>query len=427
MHRGMKIGIGLGNGTFACVAVMTLAAPWANAQWPQWGGKDRNFAVESGKLSTSWSTDGPKKLWSRPFGSGLSSIVVDGTGANCRLITMYRAGDNEVVESMDCDSGKTIWEHKYPAPLPEGMDPQFSKGPNSTPSIAGDRVYSIGIGGIMNCLEKSSGKVIWTIDLEKELGVKGPNFGYSASPLVYKDSVIVSGGGEGHGILSIDAATGKLRWAKQDFENVYSSPLLINVDGEDQIVLLAERKVAGISPNDGELLWSHPHENQFATNISMPVWGPDSMLYVTSGGEAGSRGLKLKKKSDKTEVEEVWATRKMAVGQGNTLRVGDMVYGSSGGDGPMFMTAINAKTGALAWRERGFAKSMIVHGDGKLIVLDEDGNLAIAEPTAEALKVVSKAQVLKKPAWTVPTLVGTRLYVRDNEQIMALDLGLGTG
>ncbi|MBI1826941.1 MAG: PQQ-like beta-propeller repeat protein [Planctomycetes bacterium] len=423
MHRGMKNGIGVGSCGLACLTAVALTAPSAHAQWPQWGGRDRNFAVESGKLSTAWSTEGPKKIWSHAFGPGYSSIVVDGG----KLYAMYRAADDEVVAALDAESGKTLWEHKYAAPLPEGMDPQFGKGPNSTPAVSGDRIYAAGVTGVLSCLDKNTGKIVWTTDLEKDQGVKGPHFGYSASPLVYKDSVIVSGGGAGHGMLAFDAATGKLRWAKQDFEDVYSSPILISVEGDDQIVLLAEAKVVGVSPKDGELVWSQPHENQWKTNISTPIWGSDGILYVTSGGEAGSRGLKLKKKADKTEVEEVWATRKMAVGQGNTVRVGDMVYGSSGGDGPMFITAINAKTGALAWRERGFGKAMMLHGDGKLLILDEDGNLAIAEPTAESLKVISKSQVLKKPAWTAPTLVGTRLYVRDNEQIMALDLGMGSG
>ena len=416
MHH--KFGIH-GMALVVCATVLAADQSQSRAQWPQWGGKDRNFAAQCGKLAPVWSDQGPKKLWARPLGAGYSSICVDGG----KVYTMYRAGDDEVVVAMDAETGKTVWEHKYPAPVYEGMDPQFGKGPNATPTIHGDRVYTVGVSGVLSALDKASGKPVWTQDLRQSQGVKGPVFGFSSSPLVYKDSLIVTGGGPGHGVMAFDLAKGELRWAKHDFENLYSSPIVINLGGEDQIALLADTQVVGLSPKDGALLWSHPHENQWKTNISTPVWGSDNLLYVTSGGEAGSKALKLTKEGDQTKVEQVWATRKMAVGQGNTVRSGDFVYGSSGNEGPMFVTAVNVKSGTLVWRERGFARAMLVHGDGKLIILDEEGNLGLAEPTPEALKVISKVQLLKKPAWAAPALVGTRLYIRDGEQIIALELG----
>jgi outer membrane protein assembly factor BamB len=403
--------------------MLLFAVPTADAQWPQWGGPNRNFSADAQGLAPQWPEAGPKKLWSRPLGEGYTSITVD----DGKLFTMYRKGGDEFVVCLDAATGDTKWEHKYNAPIPEGMEKQFGLGPNATPSIAGGKIYALGVSGILHCLDEATGKVVWSHDLLKEYSAATPHFGFASSPLVYKDRLIVAAGGKDSGLLAFKLDDGSLLWKKYDFGgeekgDVYSSPIVINVDGEDQIALLAGREVMGLDPATGEQKWSHPHINQWNTNICTPIWGDDHVLYVSSGGEAGSRGLKLRRDGGTTKVEEVWTARKMAVGQGNAVRSGKYVYASSG-DGPAFITALNAADGKIAWRERGFAKATMVYGDGKLIILDEDGILALATPTPEALTVHTKLQLLKKPAWTAPTLVGKTLYVRDKETIMALDLG----
>lgn len=428
------------------IALATVtAAGLAQAQWAQWGGPKRDFTCDAKGLAGEWPEGGPKKVWSRELGEGYTSILVDGG----KLYTMYRKGDgatppapsgpdapppapnpaadDEHVIAMDATTGKTLWDYKYSAPVPKGMDPQFGRGPNATPVIHGGRIYTLGVSGILNCLDAEKGSVVWTHDLVKEFNATTPGFGFSSSPLVYKDTLVVAAGGTGTGLFAFKLSDGSVAWKNFDFGgqekgDIYSSPITINVGGEDQIVLISGKEVLGINPAKGEQLWSHPFTNQWSTHISTPIWGDDGILYVTSGGEAGSKGLKLTKDGAKTKVEEVWATRKMAVGQGNCVRQGNMVYGSSG-DTPAFITAINMTDGKMGWRERGFGKATIVQADGKLIILDEDGNLALATPTSEALTVHSKVQLLKKPAWTAPTIVGKTMYVRDKESIMALDLG----
>lgn len=424
-----------------------LTTSAAQAQWPQWGGPKRDFTSEAKDLAAQWPETGPKKIWSRGLGEGYSSIVVDGG----KLYTMYRKGsgippvagdgpnpeapkpdpesDNEIVVALDAATGKTLWEYKYLAPVPNGMDPQFGKGPNATPVVHDGRIYTLGVSGVLNCLDTSNGSLLWSHDLLKEYNAATPGFGFSSSPLVYKDTLIVAAGGTGTGLMAFKLSDGSVAWKKYDFGgqekgDIYSSPILINVGGEEQMVLVSGKEVMGINPKTGDQLWGHPLANQWNTNICTPIWGDDGILYVSSGGEAGSKGLKITKDGANTKVEEVWATRKMAVGQGTCVRKDGVVYGSSG-DGPAFITAINVADGKLGWRERGFGKATLVSADGKLIILDEDGNLALATPTSEALTVHSKVQLLKKPAWTAPTIVGRTLYVRDKESIMALDLGKG--
>jgi outer membrane protein assembly factor BamB len=405
-------------GKFVTVALLATSATVAHAQWPQWGGTNRDFAADAKDLAASWPESGPPRLWTRQLGPGYSSIIA----ADDRLYTIYRSGDDEVVVALDAKTGETLWETKYAAPLPEGMDAQFGKGPNASPLLHGGRLYTLGVAGKLQALNPKSGTKMWSHDLIQEFGAKTPEFGFSSSPVVYRDSLIVAAGGPGVGVMSFDLATGAVQWKKHDFANLYSSPIVIQVDGEDEVVLLTGTHAVGLDPATGDIDWQVPFETQYKTNILTPLWGKDSILFISSAPEIGSRGLRLSKKDGRITAEQAWESRKMQVGQGTAVRAGDHIYASTGDD-IFFMMAVDAKSGNVAWRERGMGKSNLLHADGKLIILDEDGNLALAKASPEKFEVQSKVSLLKKPAWTPPTLSGQKLFIRDTETIMALDLG----
>ena len=397
-----------------------LCAATARAQWPQFGGPNRNFTSPSTGLSTDWPDGGPKQLWNRELGNAYSGIAVDGGS----LYTMYRAGDDEVVIALDAATGETKWEHRYAAPPFRGLDQGFGIAPRSTPLVLSDRLVTLGITGRMFCLERSSGKPLWHHDLVEEYGATRPRWGYSSSALAHKSNIIVPVGGDGHGVMAFDRETGSVVWSRHDFANAYCSPMLIDVDGQEQLVMLMAPVVAGLDPVSGDLLWSHPHQTNYDVNASLPVWGDDNLLFLSSAYDTGARALKLTRAGDKTSVEEVWTQKKMKVHFGSTIRVGDLIYGSTGGNGPVTFAAINAKTGEMAFRHRDLvAKAQLLYADGKLIILDEDGQLAIATPTPDGITIHAKTQLLEKIAWTAPTLAGKRLYVRDKKKIIALDVG----
>lgn len=401
------------------IAGVFISITTSHAQWAQWGGPNRNFTSAATGLASKWSEEGPKRIWSRSLGEGYSSIAVD----NGRLYTMYRDGTDEIVIALNASDGKTAWEFKYAAPMLKGIETRFGKGPRATPLVHGGRVYTLGMTGHLHCIDLTTGKPVWSHNLVEKFGAKSPNFGFSSSPIVYGDTLVIAAGGSKCGIMSLDLVTGSVRWKRHNFVDSYSSPIVINVDGADQIALLAEDKIVGIEPKSGDLLWEHKHENQWKTNILTPIFGEDGILFVSSGGEAGSRGLKIARIDGKYVVEEVWATKKMTLGQSNAIRVGEYIYGCSGSDAGHFMTAMHVPTGKIAWRERGFKKLTMLHADGKFIMLDEDGVLSLATATPEGIEVHSKVELLKKSAWTIPAIDGKRLYIRDHETIMALDLG----
>lgn len=398
---------------------MPCAASLAqSSDWTQWGGPHRDFKSNATSLAASWPASGPRRLWTRALGDGYSAIAVE----SGRLYTMYRSGDQDVVVALDTASGRTVWEYRYAAPFTTEYELEQGPGPRSMPLVVGNQVYVAGATGKLHCLDKQNGKVLWAHDLVREFHGTVRVRGYSCNPIAYKNTVIMMVGGAGHALVAFNQRDGAVVWKKQDFDNSYSSPLLIKVSGQDQLVALMYAEVIGLDPNNGELLWNHPHKTASGVNVSMPVWGDDNLLFCSSGYDGGSQVLKLTRNGSKTVVEQVWASRLMRVHFGNAIRVGNYVYASSGDFGPAPFTAIDVRTGQVVWRNRSLARATAVLADGRFILLDEDGNLALAIATPEGLTISSKVELLSSSAWTVPTLAGTTLYLRDRKNVMALDL-----
>jgi outer membrane protein assembly factor BamB len=304
------------------------------------------------------------------------------------------------------------------------MSMEYGPGPHSTPLVAGDLVYAIGVTGRLHALNKTTGAVAWAHDLYREFGGMVQGRGYSCSPIAWRTTLVCSVGGRpGQALMAFDLKTGAVAWKAYDFEPSPSSPVLISVDGQEQLVFFHTKGAAGVDPAGRAVYWDHPHATDYGLNIALPVWGGGNRLFLSSAYSGGSRMLRLRQAGGKTTVEELWFTNKLRLHIGNALWLGDRVYASSGDFGPSFVTALDAGTGAVAWQDRGFARATLLWADGKVILLDEDGVLGLATPGPTGLQVHGKASVLTNKAWTAPTLVGTRLFVRDRASVKAFDLG----
>lgn len=407
--------------------------------WNQWGGPHRDFTAVEPQVAPAWPEPGPKKLWSRELGDGFSTIVTDGH----TLYTMYRAdAEHDAVVALSAETGATRWEYKYAAPYlstetdvidmetgKKKTEPQVTKfgtGPNSTPLLVNGRLYAIGFTGILNCLDAHSGKLLWTRDLYREIGATYQMFGWATSPIAYGDTVIVLTGGKGHGVTAFDQATGKTAWQATDYECSYSSPILVNVDGQDHLVAYMSKDIIGVCPKTGELHWSLEHKNQFGSTIATPLWCSGNRLFFVNGGDtAGGRVVKLARSADgKIMATDMWTNKKIRGGLSNPVRVGEFIYGpNSAGENVKLITAVSVENGEIAWQERGVpGPKCIVIGE-RFIVLDDEGNLMLVEANPKEMKVVSKTRLLEAPAWSAPTLVGNRLYLRDRKTVMALEVG----
>ena len=432
-HRPFRISDGsLIRGLALAIAATALTVPVALADtspadtstadtshsWTQWGGEDHAFKAPSGELKDTWPETGPPKLWERELGEGYSAILVE----DGKLYTQYRIDEKEAVAALDAATGKTLWERRYEASPADGHVDQFGRGPRSTPLIAGDQLFTIGVSGVLNCLNKKTGEIQWSKDLWQDVGGSVLNHGYSSSPIAYKDQVIILAGGEGHAFLSLNRKDGSVKWQSQSFTNSYSTPKVFNIAGEDHMITYMAQEIVGMNPNTGAFEWSYELGNQWGQNINMPVLVDGQYLFFSTSG-AGARGVKLARKDGKVQAEEIWSSRKIQFYHVTSVLEGEYVYGSTGNGSPSFMAAVHVPTGKIAWRKRGYAKANIIQADGKLFILDENGVLYMTEASPEDLKILAQTQILERPAWTVPTILGKTMYIRGNGKIMALNLG----
>ena len=406
-----------------------------HAQWPQWGGPTRDFHVSSGPLAETWPAEGPPVLWSRPLGTGHSSIVVD----DGRLFTLYRAGNGkaklgpwsteEVVVALDAKTGATIWEHKYPAR--SGFeDFSFGPAPHSTPLVVGDRLFTIGTNQQFFAFEKRTGRILWSRDFIKDF--KSPELlvrpqvktGYGCSPIAFRDTIICSVGGPGQSVMAFRQSDGSVVWKSGDFLTSSAAPILIVMGGRLQAVFLGGGAVHGLDPANGAILWSHPHDPGNDLNMTTPIFGPDNVLFMSSAYQAGSRAIQLRETPEGTETREMWFTNRARFMFLSVVRIGDVVYGTSGDFGPSFLTALHIRTGESLWQERSIARSSLVVADGKVIAMGEDGDLVLARMSPAGANILARTKLFDTMSWTAPTIAGTTLFARDREKIVALDLGV---
>jgi outer membrane protein assembly factor BamB len=407
--------------TRACIAMLACAAVCTagSLEWPQFGGPHGSFQSDEKGLAATWPAGGPKTLWKRALGDGYSEISVDGN----TLYTMYRYANDEIVLAAGANTGKTIWEYRYAARYRPGMGMENGSGPHATPLVTENGVYAIGILGNLVCLDKKTGKLIWSHNLYSEFQGTFQDRGYAPSPIAYKNLVIMKVGGEGHSFVAFDQKTGRVAWRTvQKFANAPATGVLINVDGQDQFAAPMADEVVGIDPSNGWVLWTYPHTTDWGLNISTPVWGAGNLLFVSSAYNGGSAVIRLTRANGKTVPAEVWSSHKMRVHFSTAVREGDYVYGSSGDFGPAPLTAVDVKTGKIAWQDRTLPKASFIHADGKFIVVDEDGGVSLADFTPQGLKVLARAELLHNNAWTAPSLAEGRLYLRDRTTMLALDL-----
>jgi outer membrane protein assembly factor BamB len=358
-------------------------------------------------------------IWKRQLGEGYSSASVE----NGVLYTMYGKPGQEIVTALNADTGATIWERANPMTFRSDA-PEMGNGPYSTPLIIGDRIFTTGVAGRLQCLEKKSGTVLWVQELWGEHRGSRMMYGYASSPIAFRNTIVVPVGGRGKAVMAFDQASGKIAWSANDFGNVYSSPVLIDVSGLEQMALLMDGAVIGINPHNGDLQWKVPFKADYSIAVTTPLFGAGNLLFVSSEYGGGAKMIELKRNGMQTTATDLWSTPRLRLHHGNAMRIGDTIYFSSGGKGSQaILSAVDARSGTVRWQQRSIEKATFVWADNKLITLDQDGNLMIAHASPEGFKISAKAPLLSRLSWTPPTLVGTRLYIRDRGEMMAVELG----
>ncbi|MGB0715525.1 MAG: PQQ-binding-like beta-propeller repeat protein [Phycisphaerae bacterium] len=411
-----------GSMVLVVAGLLSAGAGAGAADWTQWGGAGRDFMVDGGPSLSSWSDSGPAKIWERPLGDGYATIVAHGD----LLFTQYRPGEKDVeyVIAMRAKDGKTVWEHETKSPYTETMK-QFGPGPSSTPVVANGHVFAVGANMMLHAFAQETGKVVWSKNLVEEFGATVPGRGYCASPIAFGDTIIVPvGAGEGKSIIALKQKDGNVAWSKHDYQMAHASPILGDVAGTTQLVFATKAHMIGIDPNDGTLHWEQ-QLNPEGAYLASPILLPDDHIFISSAYGGGSHLIKVAKDKAKQKSSEVWYGRKLRIHHANAIFRDGHIYGSSGDFGPAFITCIEMATGEMKWRKRGFSKATLVQSGDKTVLLDEDGQLALATLTPDDMQVHCQTQVAELYAWAAPTLIDGKLYVRDRKNMVAFDLRAG--
>lgn len=380
------------------------AAAAEKGHWPNWRGPKHDGISRETGWTAKWRDGGPKIAWKTDVGTGYSSMSVAGG----RLYTMGHRDGKEFVYCLDAATGDEVWTRSYPAAL---VDNLHRGGPGATPTIDGERIYTTGREGMLYCLSARDGAVVWSVDLQKELDVELPAWGFTSSPLVLKDMLVVEAGR----VAAFDKKTGKRLWQTEDaYDAGYGSPAPLEAGGEQLLAVLNNECLLVVRAKDGSKIATYPWSTSFDTSSTTPVVSGET-IFISTGYNEGCALLRL---TDGT-LEEVYKNREMRNHFNNSVLYEGKLYGIDGNSHASRtckLVCMDHQTGKVEWIKRGFGCGSLLVADGRLIVLGDKGLLATAEATPEEYREISRAQVLdgESECWTVPVLAGGRIYCRDS-------------
>jgi outer membrane protein assembly factor BamB len=389
------------------LSLFSFCASVAAIDWPQWRGIDRSGASSETGLLKRWPSGGPKLAWKfLGLGDGYASVSVAGG----RIFTQGQRANAQYVIAIDEASGRKLWEARNGGPYRE----RRGDGPRGVPTVDGEMVYALAADGTLSAVQAKDGKVVWTLSLVRDFGGSVPNWGYSESPLVHGDRLIVTAGGSGHGVVALDKRTGRRVWSSQSDGAAYSSPILARVGDIDTILVFTDRGALGLRADNGELLWRYEKVSNRTANIATPIY-KDGFAFFSSDYGTGCALLQLMAEGGSVRAREVYFNRDMRNHYSSSVLVGDYLYGFSSS----VLTAMKFQTGEVAWRDRSVGKGSVAYADGHLYVLGEDGTVALVEATPEGYKEKSQFAIQKsdRPTWAPPVIANGRLLIRDQDAL----------
>ena len=394
----------------AVAIVAAGAAPAADWPWFRGPGLD-GISRETGLLRA-WPESGPRELWRAPLGEGYSGISVVGD----RAYTLYVTGGKEILGVFDTATGRELWNY----PVGKAWKDMMGSGPRSTPTVADGIVYVLGAHGTLAAVDTATGRELWRQELSETLGARPPTWGISTSPLVEGDMLILDAGGRGgHSVVALDRGTGKLVWHSESDKAGYAMPLPLVIGDSRQVVMFTGTQVLGVDPADGTVLWKRPWKTSYDVNAATPVFIPPNRLFVASGYSTGGALFELEPTAAGTRVTELWTHPKMRNQFSSSIYHEGHIYGFDNAT----LKCLDARTGEEKWAVReGFGHGSLTLADGHLYVLGDRGKLALVEATPDGFREKSAFQALSGKCWTVPTLAGGRLYLRNEKELVALDV-----
>jgi outer membrane protein assembly factor BamB len=381
-------------------------------EWPGFRGPARDSIVHGVMINPDWSQSPPVELWRHPIGPGWSSFAVHGDF----LYTQEQRGEEELVSCYRLSTGEPVWRHRDGARFWESNG---GAGPRATPTLDRGRVYTMGATGIVNALDERTGALLWSRNAVTDTGKTVPDWGIASSPLVIDDLVIVAVAGQ---LAAYDAGTGAPRWIGQTGGGGYSSPHFATIAGVPQVLLLRGSRTISVAPADGTLLWEHTAGAPSAS-IVQPAVADDGNVLIASGDAMGGDGILRvapTRGPDGWMVEERWASRGLKPYFNDFVIHEGHVFGFDGS----ILSCIDLADGSRKWKGGRFGHGQLVllPEQDLLLVLSEEGEIALVSATAEKFTEIARLPALDGKTWNHPVLVGDTLLVRNGEEMAAYRL-----
>lgn len=402
------------------LSAVAMSSLLSAADWPHYRGPNHDAVSTETNWSTAWPKEGPKQLWKTNVGTGNSPVSIKAG----KLYTMGHAQNKDQVVCINCENGEIVWKHSYDS---EGFANMHEGGPAAAPAIDGDSVYTLGRAGDLFCLDAASGKVKWSLNTVKEFKAELPFFGYTASPLVLGNNVIVTVGANGASTVAIDKTSGKLAWKSGDDPAAYAAPVPFPQGKATHVAMLNGAGLVILDAAKGteaaRFPWDTPSPMNSHVNAATPVIS-ENRAFVGSSYGMGCALAEIDLAGGK--AKQVWKNDDLSTQYSSALQIGGYLYGfhSHGqNDGSGELRCLDAKTGDVKWSQKNPGLGALTAAGGKLVMLTRQGELVVADAAPEKYNELARAQVTGTLCRTEPILCDAKIYVRTSRgDVMCFDV-----
>jgi len=402
------------------ILVVVIAQTTFAQDWTQWRGPGRDGVVPAANTPASWPAS-LRRAWRVEVGEGYSSPVV----SHGKVFLHARRDPEEVVVAINLADGKILWQQKYSADFKKNQYAvTMAKGPNATPLLIGNRLFTLGVTGILNAWDTATGKQLWTKDFSRTIDTSKMFCGTAASPLASGGRVVVQTGSDIHGgqIVALDPANGNTAWEWKGPGPGYASPVIIEIAGKQQIVTMTNGSIVGLDAKTGAELWTAPFPDEWHENIVTPVWTGTHL--IVSGTRQGTHAFVITYTNGKWSATEAWKNAGVAMYMSSPVYGDGLIYGLSAKKKGQFV-ALDAKTGALLWATEGREgdHASVLLTPRHVVFLTNGADLIVVRRAADKFTVEKRYDVADAETWAIPVLLGADVLVRDATGLMLLTAG----
>ncbi|HWF89766.1 MAG TPA: PQQ-binding-like beta-propeller repeat protein [Pyrinomonadaceae bacterium] len=379
--------------------------------WTNFRGPKRDGRYDEASVSTHWPANGLPVVWKQPVGIGHASFVI----ADGKAYTIEQRRSQEVVAAYDLNNGHELWTQKWNAEFTDST----GDGPRSTPTWDQGRLYALGATGELRCLDANSGAVIWGKNILTDNQAKNLPWAQAASPLIVDDKVIVlPGGANGKSVVAYNKMTGAPVWKVLDDPQAYVSPMLVELAGRRQIVVVSSWRVLGLAPENGTLLWSYKWDTDNGINVSQPIMVDRNRFFISSGYGKGAALVEVKGSGNSYTASTIWENKNMKNKFNSSVLHDGYIYGLDEG----ILVCLDVNTGERKWKDGRYGYGQVVLAGNHLIVTSDQGDVALVNASPDKYTEVARFTALSGQTWNYPALASGKLLVRNSNEMAAFDI-----